>query len=388
MYSALRESRTNPGDIDMASRRQDTRSKRERSKAAATPQPNDKLAALEPFREDGAAGVLTTNHGTRINDNQNSLKAGARGLSLLEDFILREKITHFDHERIPERVVHARGAAAHGYFQVYKSLARYQALQFELGKVEIASIRERMVGMLAQVDRDLTRRVAQGLGLDVPARLDEPLNRSVPADANPKEYQPRRGTLPIEASAALSMANTVKDSATSRKVAILAADGVDGKAVAEAKRLLTAAGTVPKVVAPHGGTLEAADGSTVPVDFTLLTVGSVLFDAVFVPGGSRSVEVLRGDAMAVHFVNEAYKHFKALAATGAGSELLPTEGTPAKPEGVRARGGDGRPGGPAGDPAVHAGGDEQVARVISDFIRAVAQHRNWSRENKAQQVAA
>ncbi len=63
---------------------------------------------------------LTTNQGTVISDNQNSLKQGDRGPSLLEDFILREKITHFDHERIPERIVHARGSGAHGFFQVYK----------------------------------------------------------------------------------------------------------------------------------------------------------------------------------------------------------------------------------------------------------------------------
>ena len=78
---------------------------------------------LEQHREVPDEQFLTTDQGLRINDDQNSLKAGARGPSLLEDFILREKITHFDHERIPERVVHARGAAAHGYFQVYKSLA-------------------------------------------------------------------------------------------------------------------------------------------------------------------------------------------------------------------------------------------------------------------------
>ena len=65
---------------------------------------------------------LTTNKGVKIADNQNSLKAGTRGPTLLEDFIFREKMTHFDHERIPERVVHARGSAAHGYFQVYKPL--------------------------------------------------------------------------------------------------------------------------------------------------------------------------------------------------------------------------------------------------------------------------
>ena len=68
---------------------------------------------------------LTTNQGVRVSDNQNSLKIGARGPVLLEDFVLREKITHFDHERIPERIVHARGSAAHGYFELTSSLKKY-----------------------------------------------------------------------------------------------------------------------------------------------------------------------------------------------------------------------------------------------------------------------
>ncbi len=68
---------------------------------------------------------LTTNQGLVISDNQNSLRASTRGPTLLEDFVLREKITHFDHERIPERIVHARGTAAHGYFELTKSLKRY-----------------------------------------------------------------------------------------------------------------------------------------------------------------------------------------------------------------------------------------------------------------------
>lgn len=66
---------------------------------------------------------ITTNHGVPVSDNQNSLKAGPRGASLLEDFVLREKIHHFDHERIPERIVHARGSAAHGVFELTESLA-------------------------------------------------------------------------------------------------------------------------------------------------------------------------------------------------------------------------------------------------------------------------
>src|SRR6202165_3895024 len=86
--------------------------------------------------ENGAGEFLTTNHGVRINDNQNSLKAGERGATLLEDFILREKITHFDHERIPERIVHARGSGAHGYFECYAPQAKLTRASFlaERGK--------------------------------------------------------------------------------------------------------------------------------------------------------------------------------------------------------------------------------------------------------------
>ena len=73
----------------------------------------------------GAKDRLTTNHGVTVSDNQNSLKAGPRGPTLLEDFVLREKIHHFDHERIPERIVHARGSGAHGYFELTESLEAY-----------------------------------------------------------------------------------------------------------------------------------------------------------------------------------------------------------------------------------------------------------------------
>ncbi|UJB21086.1 MULTISPECIES: catalase [Lysobacter] len=72
---------------------------------------------------------LTTNQGLALSDNQNSLRGAERGPTLLEDFILREKITHFDHERIPERIVHARGSAAHGYFELTRSLKKYTTAQ-------------------------------------------------------------------------------------------------------------------------------------------------------------------------------------------------------------------------------------------------------------------
>ncbi len=96
------------------------------AKRAATGPRKPARSAVPGAEPAAAAGApeqaLTTNQGVAIGDNQHSLKAGLRGPTLLEDFILREKITHFDHERIPERIVHARGSAAHGFFEAYKPL--------------------------------------------------------------------------------------------------------------------------------------------------------------------------------------------------------------------------------------------------------------------------
>ena len=86
---------------------------------------NPLVSSLSRVRLDGGGQILTTNQGVRVSDNQSSLKAGLRGPALLEDFVLREKITHFDHERIPERIVHARGSAAHGFFEAYDTLAEF-----------------------------------------------------------------------------------------------------------------------------------------------------------------------------------------------------------------------------------------------------------------------
>jgi catalase len=90
----------------------------------ATLEPQSLEGSLESKRVNSAGQVLTTNQGVPVSSNQDSLKAGLRGPSLLEDFILREKITHFDHERIPERIVHARGSAAHGFFEAYEPLSK------------------------------------------------------------------------------------------------------------------------------------------------------------------------------------------------------------------------------------------------------------------------
>ena len=104
---------------------------------------NSMIEPLDRVRVDSGSRFLTTNQGVAVADNQNSLKAGVRGPALLEDFILREKLTHFDHERIPERIVHARGSAAHGFFECYAPLTQYtKAAPFkEAGKVTPVFVR-------------------------------------------------------------------------------------------------------------------------------------------------------------------------------------------------------------------------------------------------------
>ncbi|MDQ0221005.1 catalase [Peribacillus cavernae] len=91
---------------------------------------NSKNEQLEQFRVDDEGQKLTTNQGLKVSEDEFSLKAGERGPTLMEDFHFREKMTHFDHERIPERVVHARGYAAHGEFEVYESMKEYTKAKF------------------------------------------------------------------------------------------------------------------------------------------------------------------------------------------------------------------------------------------------------------------
>ena len=104
---------------------------------------NCAIDPLDRVRVDSSGQKLTTNQGVAVSDNQNSLKFGLRGPALLEDFVLREKITHFDHERIPERIVHARGSGAHGFFECYEPFTKYtKAAPFQdAGKITPVFVR-------------------------------------------------------------------------------------------------------------------------------------------------------------------------------------------------------------------------------------------------------
>jgi catalase len=218
-----------------------------------------------------------------------------------------------------------------------------KALRFELGKVETPAIRERMVGHLAQVDATLATGVAKGLGLPLPKKQAAPPNVSVPADGDSRAHQHRDLTDRDVVSAALSMTQFVM-------------------------KALEAKGAKGMLVAPQLGDITADNGDVLAPEFSILTTASVLFDAVYVAGGEHATEwVLEADA--VDFVREAYKHCKAVAATGEGAELLKAAHIPS--------------GGPDdSDPAdaatIVANGASKL--VIKRFIAAMAQHRLWSRE--------
>ncbi|HSI88228.1 MAG TPA: catalase [Pyrinomonadaceae bacterium] len=234
------------------------------------------------------------------------------------------------------------------------------ALLFELGKVKAVPIRERMVGILTQIDKDLARKVAEGLGVDFPRKPEQPINRSFGADTKPASVQPVKAEPPAPTSPALSMENTVKDTIETRRIAVLASNGVDERSFGKMKKMLESRGAMVKVVAPRNGKIMGSDGNEIKVDETFVTTSSVLFDAVYLPGGAESADELLETAEAIHFVDEAFKQCKAIAAEGDGVRLLDlTYAGRAKDE----------------DPFVFAG-----KGIADGFITAIASHRNWERE--------
>jgi len=246
------------------------------------------------------------------------------------------------------------------------------AVCFELGKVETTAIRERMVKLLSFVDMELAAPVAVYLGISVPPAGDELLNGSFPADADPASYQSDLTVKSsVETSGALSMKNTIKDTIKTRKIAFLVADGVASGSVNEMKMALEAEGAVVELIAPKLCPVKAEDDTEFEIKKSFLTAASVLYDAVYVPGGINSVATLADEPDAIHFLNEAFKHCKAIAADKDGlqvidecyfSRKIPDELTE---ESVLMTG-------------IVVGDD--VKAMSSLFVKAIAQHRFWERE--------
>ena len=251
------------------------------------------------------------------------------------------------------------------------------AFRFELGKVMSMEVRQRVVDLLTNVDRDLAAEVAAGIGVE--AANTREANRRLEAGWDQYGVTARPGKLrpsAVERAPELSMANTVEPTVKTRKVAILAANGVDGAQLDGMKAALVAAGAVPELVAPLPK-VKTADSKELPADKTLLTVASVLYDAVYVPGGQASVAALTQEGDALHFVNEAFKHCKAIGATGEGVDLLlAAQITPS----TNGKGPEAELAGTEGIVAIRE--PAQLAAAAQQFIAAIAQHRAFTRSQK------
>jgi catalase len=243
-----------------------------------------------------------------------------------------------------------------------------KALRFELSKVETTAIRVRMLGLLSQVDATLAEKVAQGLGLSVPPKPEMPMNHGVGADADDRQ-EPKTILQPQQPSDALSMIKnpTVTRTIESRKIAMLCNDGVNEAQLANMKKLLLTEGAKGCIIAPHMGFVNTDAGGAFAVDFSFLNSSSVLFDAVYIPGG-LAVTALAEDPDVLDFINDAYKHCKVIGAEGEGIDLLANTNFAAKTANNEDAG-----------LIVDRDGDDNFGQA---FIDAVSQHRIWDREPK------
>ncbi len=225
------------------------------------------------------------------------------------------------------------------------------AYTFELGKVERVFIRERQVNeILANIDLELARRVAENLGLPAPAAPTVAAKVPTP-----------------QSSPALSLMNHAPGNIKSRKIAILVANGVDGAAIDTFKAKLAEQGALAKIIGPSPAPVKTADGKMLPVDAAMDGMPSVMFDAVFVPGGADAAAAMAKSGEAKHYVLEAYKHLKPIVVLGAARPLLASLNLTA-------------------DSGLLEGDD--VDAVFGNFAQALGQHRVWAREAAAEAIPA
>jgi catalase len=332
---------------------------------------NRPIAPVSNNQRDGY-GRQTINKG-RVNYSPNSLAGGC-------PFAAGADMGAFKHyeQKVEGHKVKARSESFKDHYTqaklFYNSMTEPEkqhikdAWKFELGKVETMHIRERMVEHIMRIDKDMAEEVATAIGVKVPENVS-------PAQ-KPSVFEGKKS---VDVSPALSQENTHTGKIKGRKIAALVEDGFDGSALKELKSMLEKEGAMLEVVSKNYGMRNASKGSEVKTDKTYLTTGSIMYDAVFIPGGKEAVEKLKKMGDALHFVKEAYKHCKPIAAIGEGVEVIDACQLPelltfdvvSSDKGVvtSRKEGDGK-------------------AVAEQFIKAIAKHRFWEREKVKDMVDA
>ncbi|MBO0593229.1 catalase [Cellulophaga sp. E16_2] len=278
-------------------------------------------------------------------------------------------------ERIDADKIRSRSESFSDHFSqpalFYRSLASWEknhvigAYSFELGKCTHDHIKQRMLWLIAQIDEALANDVAGNLGMKVPDDIERPINQAIGANANVEQHQPKKKKIYLEESPELSQAHTKFETIATRKIAFLVSDGFHMKDFDAMKKALEAENAVVKIVAPHGGTVVCDEKMEYKVDAAIMTTESVLFDAIYIPGGKKSVAALLNTSKFTKFINEGFKHCKAIAADDEGELLI--------------------------DASAFAKYKKDKAILINkgakDFIAAIAKHRNWERMEVAEKIA-
>jgi catalase len=231
-----------------------------------------------------------------------------------------------------------------------------RAFRFELTRVQTPAVRERVVALLANVDRDLAGGLAKDLGMpEVPPALPRVLDTPMRAE--------------VETSPALSLfARPGEVGIATRRVAIVVADGTDLATATSIHATLTKQGAVPRYVGVRLGMVTAEDGGTLPVEVTLEAMPSVLFDALVLPGGRAASETLGNVGHALEYIKDQFRHCKPILALGTAADLLENAGVPAK-----LMNGEDDPG------LIIERDEEQVDTAVDAFITALAAHRHFAR---------
>jgi catalase len=274
-------------------------------------------------------------------------------------------------EKVDGRKVRSRSEKFRDFFSqahmFWKSLTPseqkrlVEAAHFELGKVSVMVVRERMVHeFFNHIDHDLARRVAEGIGVDPPTKDEGTESRYLAPEVS-VEHESR------------------PDQIATRKVAILVAEGFNYEQVLAVREALEAKGAWPQVIARRDGELAGSGGSEIEVDLMHVTTDPVLWDAVLVPGGRKSVDTMMKQGDVLGFLDSAFRHFKPIGAMDEGVELLAGRdwndlelsehnGAVRSNKGVVTwqRG------------SQEAEGSEE--EFISEFLRAVGRHRHWDRD--------
>jgi catalase len=247
------------------------------------------------------------------------------------------------------------------------------AFHFELGKVETMSVRENMVAMISNVDLELAKEVAKGIGVKEPQEVQKAHGVDYEAlEMLRKENQNKRK---VDKSPALSIENTKKDNIKTRKIAVLIEEGYRHEELKTFVEFIKSEGATCEIISKLAGKKKSLEGEEIMPDKMHVTTASIMYDALYLPGGDH-IKAMKNQGDVIHFINESFKHCKAIGASAEAIELLKEsqiKGINFAENGNKTTSDNG---------VVTIADPSGFKDFLQSFKKSVAMHRHWMRETK------